>query len=101
GFEPVIYWLASRASASRYIYDVPQRAAWNRERARSELLGDLRRFPPSVFVVEHDDVFSFVTGDDLDSSRALDGFPELAEILERQYVFDSRIEDFDVYAVKA
>ena len=97
GFEPVIYWLADREPASRFIYDVPQRASWNRERARAGLLADLARSRPAAFVVEHSDVFSFVTGDSLDSSGALETFPELAALLAREYVFHSRIDDLEIY----
>src|SRR5688572_24665157 len=30
GFEPVIYWLADRPPATRFIYNVPQRTPWQR-----------------------------------------------------------------------
>ena len=33
GFEPVIYDLADRAPATRYLYDVPQRVAWAKARS--------------------------------------------------------------------
>jgi hypothetical protein len=28
GFEPVVYWLADRPPASRFVYNVPQRTSW-------------------------------------------------------------------------
>lgn len=79
GFEPLVYWLAERRPASRYIYNVPQRAMWQRERARQELLADLRANPPRAVVIQRGDYFRFVTGDDLDSAGALSTFPELEE----------------------
>lgn len=97
GFEPLIYWLSERPAATRYVYNVAQRSAWARERVRAELMTDLERARPGVIVVQHHDYFSFVTGDDLDSARALQGFPELNALLERDYEKRERIEDFDLY----
>jgi len=97
GFEPVIYWLAARPPATRFIYDVPQRTPWQRERARDELMQDLRRTPPQAIVVQHNDVFPMVTGDTLDSHRSLATFPALAELIETRYELSTTIEDFDVF----
>jgi hypothetical protein len=97
GFEPVIYWLAGREPATRFIYDVPQRTRWQRERARQDMMADLRAHPPAAIVVQHNDVFPMVTGDTLDSRRALATFPELARLLDSRYELTQTIEDFDVY----
>ncbi|MCH2109661.1 MAG: glycosyltransferase family 39 protein, partial [Polyangiaceae bacterium] len=37
GFEPVIYWLGNHQPASRFIYNVPQRARWERDKSRQLL----------------------------------------------------------------
>jgi hypothetical protein len=97
GFEPAIYWFSRRTPASRYLYDVPQRAAWQRDRARSELLSELTATPPAAIVVQHGDVFSFVTGDELDSHGALATFPELASLLDNRYRLAETVGDLDVY----
>lgn len=97
GFEPVIYWLSERPPASRYIYDVPQRTTWGRERSRRELIEDLRAHPPAAILVEHGDIFAFVTGDSLDSAGALDGFSELRTILDRDFVHARFVDKFDIY----
>lgn len=97
GFEPVIYWAAERRPASRYVYDVAQRVSWEHDRARADLMAELRRDPPAVIVVQHGDYFRFVTGDDLDSARALAEFSELSELIEREYTRRERVEDFDLY----
>jgi hypothetical protein len=97
GFEPAIYWLSGRTPASRYIYDVAQRAQWERGRARQELMEDLRRTPPEVIVVQRNDSFYMVTGDSLDSAAALWQFPELARLVEQEYRFVSEVADFDLY----
>src|SRR5262249_31084728 len=55
GFEPMIYDMAERRAATRYIYDVPQRVAWFRDTARARLMQDLAAHPPKAIVVEHRD----------------------------------------------
>lgn len=97
GFEPVIYWLSERPPASRFIYNVPQRAQWQREYAQGVLLAELTTRPPQVIVVQHHDYFAFVTGDERDSKRSLEIFPELERQLQEEYTFVEQIEDFEIY----
>jgi hypothetical protein len=97
GFEPVIYDLAERRPATRYLYDVPQRVAWAKDREREILMGDLDASPPAAIVVEHRDVFPMVTGDAIDSADTLRGFPALAGLIASRYELSTTIEDFDVY----
>jgi hypothetical protein len=98
GFDPVLYWLSSRPPGSRYLYSVPQRAEWQREHARKQLLDDLAKTRPKVFLVGHGDVFNFVTGDDKDSFASLETFPELSELLDGQYRFERAVGHLDLYA---
>lgn len=100
GFEPAIYWFSERKPASRFIYNVPQRAAWGQAYARRQLMTELEADPPAAVIVQYDDRFRFVTGDDLDSSEALPRFPELASLVQRDYVLLERVEDFDLYRRK-
>ena len=97
GFEPVIYWLAARPPATRFIYDVPQRTPWQRDWARAELMRELRARRPEAVVVQRNDVFPMVTGDTLDSRRALPTFPELADFVDRDYEPVTVIEDFEIF----
>ncbi len=97
GFEPVIYDLAGRAPSTRYLYDVPQRVAWARDREREILMRDLGADRPAAIVVERRDVFPMVTGDAIDSADTLRSFPALAELIASGYALDATIEDFDVY----
>ena len=97
GFEPGIYWIAERKPASRFIYDVPQRVPWVRDRARAELMSELEKSAPAAIVVQHGDRFPWVTGDSDDSADALRNFPALLEYLRAHYTIDKTIEDFDIY----
>jgi hypothetical protein len=100
GFEPMIYDMADRRPASRYIYDVPQRVAWFKDRARAELMADLDLRPPKAIVVEHRDVFPAVTGDAIDSADTLKRFPALAARIVERYDLATTIEDFDIYLLR-
>lgn len=97
GFECIIYDLAERPIASRYIYDVPQRATWSKEAMQKKLMPELEAAKPAAIVVEHRDVFPDVTGDNYDSAGALWSFAELRQLLADHYRRDATIGDFDVY----
>jgi hypothetical protein len=97
GFEPMIYDMAERRPASRYIYNVPQRVEWFRDRARADLMRDLEAHPPHAIVVEHRDVFPVVTGDSIDSADSLRTFPELRHLIWQRYALGAAIEDFEIY----
>jgi len=84
GVEPVIYDLAGRRSASRYIYNVPQRVPWAGWR-RQELLDELVERRPKVVVLEEGDVFPWVTGNHRDSTQALVDFPALDALFRGNY----------------
>jgi len=98
GFEPVIYDLAERAFASRYIYNVPQRVDWAAERTRHELLADLHSRPPDVMVIADADVFPMVTGNAIGSREIMEKhFPELRTFVESGYGKVKRVQDFDIW----
>jgi hypothetical protein len=97
GFEPMIYDMAERRSATRFIYDVPQRVAWFKDPSRAALMADLDRHPPKAIVVEHRDVFPAVTGEAIDSADTLRKFPALDARIRERYDLVTTIEDFDVY----
>ncbi len=98
GFEPHIYHASGRRPASKFIYNVPQRVAWENRWAKDWLMDELRRSPPAAIVVQHGDVFGRVTGNHKDSARALEEFPELRHFIGNGYEIRERIRDFDVYA---
>ncbi|HVY48347.1 MAG TPA: hypothetical protein VHB21_20810, partial [Minicystis sp.] len=101
GFEPVIYDLADRAPATRFLYDVPQRVAWAKAEAREALMQDLASSAPRAVVVEHRDVFPMVTGDAIDSADTLRDFAALRDLLAARYEPAGAIEDFDLYVARA
>jgi hypothetical protein len=99
GFEPVIYALAGRRPASRYIYNAPQRLAWpGHDAAREELLEDLRRERPEAIVLVARDTLTGVCGEAGDSAAVLEDWPELRELLAQDYRAAERFEDLVVLA---
>lgn len=96
GFEPVLYDLARRRSATRYVYNVPLRSPWSAARHRPRLLDELRREPPAAVVVVHGDPLPSVTGDARDSAAALEEFPELRRLLAEGYAPAARFGDLEV-----
>jgi hypothetical protein len=97
GFEPVIYARADRRPASRFIYNVPQRADWSAEASRRELMQELAANPPAAIVVVTGDRFPHVTGNDRDGGETLRGFRELSELIDRRYTPALRAGDLQVH----
>jgi hypothetical protein len=60
-------------------------------------MDELRQSPPEVFIVVHDDVNPGVLGHEQDSYTTYRQFAELREFVERGYVFEARVERFEVY----
>jgi hypothetical protein len=97
GFEPVIYDLADRRPATRFLYNVPQRVPWAEDKMRAVLMDDLAKNPPRAIVVERRDVFPSVTGTTIDSADTLDSFPALRDLIATRYRHFEQIEDFEIY----
>jgi len=97
GFEPLIYFLADRPPASRFIYHVPLVTEWSPPGWRRELLRDLARAGPAYVLVVHNDLLPWMTGRWDDSAGQLATYPELTHLLHTSYRFVRRIEDFDIW----
>jgi hypothetical protein len=97
GFTPELYVTSGRRPASRYIYDVPQRAPWSATTARDGLMRDLALTPPAAIVVEKGDVMPLVTGATRDSAEDLRTFEPLRTLMASRYRLVRRLVKFDVY----
>jgi hypothetical protein len=96
-FEPAIYYLSQRQSASRFIYNFPLygRFAW--PEFRETVVAELTADPPQVILVANGDAQPWLTGTDIDSAGALAEFAELNRIVTEQYRLDTTIAQFSVY----
>ncbi len=101
GFEPLIYFLADRAPASRFIYTVPLVTEWSPPQWREELIRDISVRRPAYIVVAHRDVLPWMTGRLDDSAAQLAGYDELRTRIETSYTHERRIEDFDIWVLKS
>jgi 4-amino-4-deoxy-L-arabinose transferase-like glycosyltransferase len=97
GFEPLVYFLADRPPASRFITLQPLVSPWSPPQWQDQLIADLERERARCILVLHNDVFPWVTGSTLDSAGQLARYPALERLLATDYQLDRRIEHFDVY----
>jgi hypothetical protein len=97
GFLPVIYDMAGRAPASRYIYNIPQRMEWDGGESRRILMRELAESPPSAIVVAVRDNFRAVTGNDLDSGRELRRFTQLQQFIDARYTLSKQCGDLYIF----
>jgi len=97
GFEPLIYFLADRAPASRFLYTVPLVTTWSPAGWRAEFVRDLEEKRPPFIVVAHNDVLPWMTGRRDDSAAQVQSFGEFQGLLDTRYRTVQRIEDFDIY----
>jgi 4-amino-4-deoxy-L-arabinose transferase-like glycosyltransferase len=81
GWEPEIYFLASRRAPNKYIYSIAPAAAEDPARAVEELRETLLAKKPKYIVMQAD-------GPTTKHSRA-PGFAEISEILATHYTFDT------------
>lgn len=100
GFEPYVYVAARRYPPTRFAINPPLAAVWPPPAWRQELLADLRRTPPVVILVVHNDVLPLATGFSADSHGLLKSFPQLQRFLAANYRFVRRIEDYSFYRLK-
>ncbi len=97
GFEPLIYFLADRPPASRFIYNIPLVAPWSPPEWRAELVRDLNEKKPLYFVVAHRDPQPWMVGRWDDSASQLATYPELAQLLHDNYLLREQLQDFSIY----
>jgi hypothetical protein len=97
GFEPTVYFLAERSPASRFLYSFPLYGEFGWEHFRDQLITDLGRNRPLYIVVVENDAIPWVTGTEDDSMTALQGFPELRDLIAHRYQFEVSLEHFHMY----
>lgn len=85
GFQPMLYDLARRRPASRFVYNAPQRAPWFSKTARDVLMRDLAEDPPAAILVESGDLHPGTAATGMDSAQTLTRFPRLARLIDRDY----------------
>ncbi len=100
GFEPLVYWLAGREPATRFIFNFPLVASWYPRAWQDEVITQLQQAPPVYIIVLHRDPLPMVNNVLEDSAGQLKYFPALADLLNSRYQFETQIEDFSFYRLK-
>jgi hypothetical protein len=96
-FEPAIYFLAQRSTASRFIYNFPLYGQFAWPEFRQTVVEELTAAPPQVILVANGDAQPWLTGTQSDSATALQEFPELNSFINERYRLDTKIAQFSVY----
>jgi len=100
GFEPTIYFLAERSSASRFLYNFPLYGDFGWPEFRDQLIAELEQNDPKYIVVVQNDAIPWVTGTKDDSFAAFLDFQELRNLVSEYYMFETQIEIFYLYRQK-
>jgi hypothetical protein len=100
GFESLVYFLADRPSASRFLHTLPLIAPWSPPEWRAETVRDLEERRPPYILVLHNDPQPWLVGRWDDSAAQVATYPELARLLELSYEPGERIGDFEVWGLK-
>jgi len=101
GFEPTVYFLAERSSASRFLYNFPLFSFFDWPDLREQLIDELKWIEPLYIIIVQNDPIPWVTGTEKDSRTALLDFPEFYSLVSERYIFETQIEDFYLYRQKA
>ena len=91
GFEPTVYFLSHRVSASRFIYNYPLYGDFPWPQLQEECLAQLERNPPRCIVVVRNDPMPWISGAPDDSRTAL------ARFIRSRHRFEALIGDFTLY----
>ena len=96
GMEPLVYFLADRPPATRFIHAAPLLSPWSPPVWRKQAVEQLRKSNPRLILVVRNDAQPWATGWMGDSASALGSYPELWDFIRTGYRPAARIEDFDV-----
>jgi hypothetical protein len=101
GFQPLLYFLSERQAPTRFFFNSPLVAPFNRKKNewREEVLADLKKNSPYYIIVSEEDemVNTIMCGINLDSRTILGEFPELLLLLKKQYVIEQTINNLLLY----
>jgi len=94
GFEPLIYYMADRQSATRFGFNyelILGEGFGYRSRYRQEFMAALQKTPPAYLLVVDRDVNSIMSQS---SKESLNDFPEFRHFMMDRYVLETRVGDF-------
>ncbi len=96
-FEPAIYFLSDRESASRFIFNFPLYGDFSWLDYREEFLADFTAQRPAFVLVARNDAMPWVSGTEQDSQAAFDSFAAFKTLVERDYQPADQLANFTIY----
>jgi hypothetical protein len=99
-FEPGIYFLAERESASRFIYNFPLYGDFAWPEFRESLIHELEKNKPAIIMVAQNDAQPWLTGTTEDSMAAFQTFTALSDFVQREYEATTVIAQFTIFERK-
>ena len=96
-FEPGVYFLSERESASRFIFNYPLIGDFAWPEYREQFMVEMEATRPAVILVGQRDAMTWVTGTDDDSTAALERFEAFKKFIEGGYRPVEEIGQFTVY----
>jgi hypothetical protein len=97
GYDPNVYVMTGRDSASRFLSFLPLMPPFAPERWRQEFVHDLEVKRAAYVLVQRGENIRWVTGRSDDTAAWVQQFTAFNDLLARDYVFDRRIEDYFIY----
>jgi hypothetical protein len=100
GYEPLVYLLSGRESASRFIYVFPVISPWAPESWRDELYADLRSKRPRYIIIQADQGAPWIDGLHEDTAQYAAHDTRLQAILTERYQREAQMEFFTLYRLR-
>jgi hypothetical protein len=101
GFDPMLYLLAGRAPANRFLFPYPMMSAWAPRRWQDELVADLRTRRPAYIVVLREYPEYWIVGHEIGDVEFIDRYPALQQLLQQEYEPETEIADRILYHRRA
>lgn len=97
GFEPMIYFLAERECASRYVYNHPLFVDIPNLSMRQEFVDELKSNQPVYILIAQDDTNFLATGQRYDSQEAFERFDTFYNFVQAEYTQEKAMDYFVLY----
>jgi hypothetical protein len=100
GYDPLIYLLADRPSASRFIYSFPMMSSWAPHSWTEEFLADIKARPPIYFVAQRNQGAPWITGHNIEPLDYIPLIPDLQQLMDENYELETVLGDNMIYRRK-
>lgn len=100
GYDPLLYVLSERDSASRFTSFLPLMTSWTPHEWHEEFVNDLERRKPSYILLQRNENARWITGNSIDPPDFVQLIPRFQQLLERDYQLERYIEDYTLFRRK-